>query len=349
MIAPTNGLSIEAILYSNFIKYNKLITLTQQEFAGSNSCNLNVYIDVNMFSNILFRDYISISDENCVAAIVLNYCAHIRAFYKRLGVYTNIILVYSDESFGTNKFFVPDYKWLHQKKKECMPEMVKLENFNMQILELMCNYLPDIYFKKGTVETGVMIGYLMRNDFNNGYPNIVFTKNQYSYQLPCYNECVIFRSKRVKQDDFSYSLNFSNALNVYIQEYKNVQIPILVHKSMISTAFCLLGINKVLKKVFSTKKALNIISNMDPNTYGDIENMYAQMSSIASSKDMLALPQYEFTNRYKCIDLNFQIKMYDTMPESKDTSYIINLEDPDKVKYVNNNYFIKNPIDLQRL
>jgi hypothetical protein len=94
---------------------------------------------------------------------------------------------------------------------------------------------------------------------------------------------------------------------------------------------------------------VNLYSPDGPYVYGDIENMYAQISSIASSKDMLALPQYEFTNRYKCIDLNFQIKMYDTMPESKDTSYIINLEDPDKVKYVNNNYFIKNPIDLQRL
>ena len=350
MMAPTNGgLSIEAFLYSNFIKYNNLATLTQQEFAGSNSCNLNVYIDVNMFTNILYRDSISILDESCVAAIVLNYCAHIRAFYARLGVCTNIILVYSDETYSINKFFIPEYKWMHTTKKESMPERLKLERFNVQILELICKYLHNIYFKSGSIETGVVIGYLMRNDFNNGYPNIVFTKNQFSYQLTCYNPCVIFRAKRVKQDDLSYSINSSNALNVYIQEVKNAQISIIVHKNMISTAFCLLGMNKNIKKVFSTKKTLDIISRMDPNTYGDIENMYAQISSIASSKDMLGLPPYEFANRFKCLDLNFQIKMYETMPESKDTSYIINLEEPDKVKYVNNNYFIKNPIDLQRL
>ena len=77
--------------------------------------------------------------------------------------------------------------------------------------------------------------------------------------------------------------------------------------------------------------------------------MYDQIISIASSKDVMTLPLFEFSNRFKALDLNYQIKIYETLPESRDTTYIIDLNDPDKIKYINNNYFTKNPIDLQRL
>ena len=344
-----NPISIEAILYSNFIRYKNLSEMTYQEFNGSNDCDLNVYIDVTMFTNILINDSFFVSDENCIAAIILNYCAHIKNFYKSMGVRTTIILVYSDETCSINKQFMPEYNYTHSNKKS-VSKNIKIEEFNIQILELLCRYVPGIYLKKGSVEPAVIIGYLMRNDFNNGYPSIVFSKNPFTYQLPCYNPCVIFRKKKNKQDDFSYSINSSNAINVYVQESTNKQIPNLFNNIFISTLFCLSGLSKRdIKKKFSISKSLSIISNMNPNSYGDIQSMYDQIISIASSKDVMTLPLFEFSNRFKALDLNYQIKIYETLPESRDTTYIIDLNDPDKIKYINNNYFTKNPIDLQRL
>ena len=37
------------------------------------------------------------------------------------------------------------------------------------------------------------------------------------------------------------------------------------------------------------------------------------------------------------------------MAESKDISWLINLNDPDTVKDINNKYFIDNPLDLNAL
>ena len=88
---------------------------------------------------------------------------------------------------------------------------------------------------------------------------------------------------------------------------------------------------------------------MNPNTYGDIESMYDQICAFATSKDILGFTMFEWNNRFKALDLNYQIKLYETLPESRDTTYIVDINDPDKVKYINNNYFINNPIDLQRL
>ena len=343
-----SSISIEAIMYSNFIKYPKLAEMTQQEFAGSNACDLNVYIDVTMFTRLLYNDFF-ISDENCLASIVLNYCAHIKDFYKRLGVRVNIILVYSDETDAINKQFLPEYNYNYLNKRSVSGN-VKIEMINIQILELLCRYLPGIYLKKGTVEPAVIISYLMRNDFNNGFPNIVFSTSPFSYQLPCYNPCVLFRKKKFKQDDISFSVNSSNALVVYAQEVSNAQIRDVFNNLLISTAFCLSGLSKRdVKKKMSISKTLHIITNMNPNTYGDIESMYDQICTFATSKDILGFTMFEWNNRFKALDLNYQIKLYETLPESRDTTYIVDLNDPDKVKYINNNYFINNPIDLQRL
>ena len=42
--------SLDALLYCNFIKYDKLKELTLTQFANSNSNELNIYIDMYMNS-----------------------------------------------------------------------------------------------------------------------------------------------------------------------------------------------------------------------------------------------------------------------------------------------------------
>ena len=58
---------------------------------------------------------------------------------------------------------------------------------------------------------------------------------------------------------------------------------------------------------------------------------------------------FNFKYRFNAVDLVFQHRLYSLMPESKDTSWLINLSDPDTVKNINNTYFIDNPLDLNSL
>ena len=58
---------------------------------------------------------------------------------------------------------------------------------------------------------------------------------------------------------------------------------------------------------------------------------------------------YNFKYRFNAVDLVFQHRLYTMMAESKDISWLINLNDPDTVKDINNKYFIDNPLDLNAL
>ena len=57
--------------------------------------------------------------------------------------------------------------------------------FNIDLLNLMCKYLPDIYFIKGTFETGViMYDLILRNEKkSHSIPHLILTKDIYNYQL----------------------------------------------------------------------------------------------------------------------------------------------------------------------
>ena len=72
--------------------------------------------------------------------------------------------------------------------------------------------------------------------------------------------------------------------------------------------------------------------------------MYDAMSALH-----LKIDKTSFLNRWRCIDVIYQHMMYNTLAESQDNSWLINLRDPNGVKEVNDKYFIKNPLDLNRL
>ena len=57
----------------------------------------------------------------------------------------------------------------------------------------------------------------------------------------------------------------------------------------------------------------------------------------------------EISNRYKCVDLSYQVGLYDTMPESMETRYLKQLSDEPALNEINNTYFYNNPVSLDML
>ena len=49
--------TIEQLLYANYIKYDKMVTLTQQAFAGSDATIVNVYIDMHSLLKNLYAEF----------------------------------------------------------------------------------------------------------------------------------------------------------------------------------------------------------------------------------------------------------------------------------------------------
>ena len=98
MDSSSESIPVEAILYSYYVKYDKLQELTNQAFAGSNSDNLNVYIDFYQMIKSFYNRPLT-GKENFYTSAVLNLAAHIRHFYSsRYKVKTKIFIIFTTDS-----------------------------------------------------------------------------------------------------------------------------------------------------------------------------------------------------------------------------------------------------------
>ena len=57
----------------------------------------------------------------------------------------------------------------------------------------------------------------------------------------------------------------------------------------------------------------------------------------------------ELEERYKCIDLNYQLEEYRLLPESKEESYLNQVKNFDELVHINDQYFKDNPMLLDKL
>lgn len=343
---------VEAVLYGSFIKYEALNRLVATEFAGSSATSVNIYIDLqHMFRSALGSSNV-INDNSCLASIALNYCAHLREFFRKIGVRTRIILVWASTISGNNTKFIPEYNYGYINKIETNDEFRKFIEFNTHILRTITPYLHDIYYTEGTVESGVSIKNMIDNVFNDGNPNIVISNSEYVYQLPCYCPCVVFAKRRSNNgEDASISINAMTAIYHYVYKLRRKHTDVNdIHPVFISTVMCMIGMPKRnVKRIISYGRVSTLLRNINPQTYPNTDMIYSQIVGELTGNEMLSLNFNEFDARFKCIDVNYQSKMHSFMSEYNDRTFLTRLNDPDAVKLINNNFFIENPIDLQRL
>ena len=77
---PDNSIPLDVLLYSNYIKYDKLKELTSFQFANSNENTLNIYIDMYTILRPLYKRNL-IQNSSIFASMILNLAAHMRAYY----------------------------------------------------------------------------------------------------------------------------------------------------------------------------------------------------------------------------------------------------------------------------
>lgn len=343
---------IEYVLYGQFIKYSSLQTMVSLEFANSDAEEVNIFIDLNQMLLPAFR-YLKIQDYNIISSAIINHCAHMRAYFRtRHRVESNIILVYTPNISNNNTRFCAEYNSQYRMRMQSNEKIMEAVDYNLDILKVLCPYLPDIYLKIGTVEPAVMIYDLITKTFNNGRPNIVISASQYAYQLPAYApNTIVFRKKTTAKLDTSYSYNMINAINAFVYETKNSVLNEILNTKAISLLMVLSGLPKRnLKSIFDINQTLKIIQNIPDTCLGDIDAMYGYiMTYLSSQKSKASISYEEFNNRFKAVDLLYQHKLYELLPESREQSYLQRFNDPDTVKSINDRYFKTVPLDLERL
>ena len=360
--------TIPNVMYSYYPKYSTLHKANQifRNSIYSSCTKLNLYIDA---TNMIYRVYDKSVKKQYATDIVsgiVNLCAHLRDFYRKFyGCETRIFIVYSTCVCRYNRNLYPDYFKMFWRQVNENPRKVEYVKNNNSLLYTLCPYLHDIYYVFTNIEPVMKIYDLIKKEQyaygREKVPHIIFSKDSYMFSIPArIKDAFVFKLHKNKDPNLEY-INIchnGNAVLQYMLEnklgYSNEDV--LEELKGISSLLLpyILSITGVrarsIRNFRPLKTAIQILRDFvdfnDPLTMYNVnmDELYDHTPIIYSK---LSKPAFE--GRWRCIDLIYQAAAYANTPEYRDISYLKNLIDPDSVKMINDKYFKKNPLDLNKL
>ena len=359
MIETLNYHRSEANVYSRFIKYEKLDTLLFPIIAGHKE--INIYIDLTQMLAILYR-FEDIANPLGVLASTLNMPLHYRSYCNRKKIKSNIFLIYSSNNSVNNYRFIASYDYKHKMQKESNSNVHSVVENNINLLSTVVQYMPGIYLRLGTVEPTVMIADLVDKFTRQGMnvPHVVITSTDYAFQLPSImgNVLLLYKASEMmdkKLVDASFSVAHSNALYAYIQKTKNKQLEGLyrdtpLNQTWVSPFMVLAGLAcRNIKALCSYKEAISVLKYIEDN-YSVISPDSLYNALVDTAKKPVIFQREELHSRFCAIDLDYQLKLYREMPESLEFSFLTDLNNPQALNDIMNQYFHRsNQVDIWKL
>lgn len=352
---------VDKTIMSNYVKYDRLKSLIDQFYQGSNAEILNIYIDLFPIIKSIYRlnSKCMFTDKLSIASCIVNMCAHYRQFFKtRYGVSTNIFLIYSLSTGESNRLFYNKFnkEFITDNRTDNLNGIL---NDNMVILAEIVQYLPNIMMRASdSVEANILIydTILKEKTFGNTNPNLVITKDIYTMQLLEMGEDIkILRPYKREGKDESIIIDSSNWIEclIYLRKVKLNITPEIKYIDSGLFGFVLSltrlperNIESFISLPIAIKNLSNLISNNKIlNAYNnDVMFICEQYNSIKGIKQ---IDPYFIDQRFKAIDLKYQ---YGTVNNAV-LAYngIINLFNDIAIKEINEKYFSKIPLDLMVL
>lgn len=361
MSLNNNGMvSVENIIYGSFVKMNRLEQLVFNTFSNTSiasATELNIFIDLYSVLKSIFSEHYrtDISDYTAITSGIINMCSHYRTFFKRLSVRTKIYLIFSFNTCDINRKLVAEYNDIFLKKSEIkMFNEVAKNNFDL--LDLLCPYLPDIFFIKSprNFESAVVIANLIET-INDGNPNLIISKDLYPIQL-----CSIY-----PYTSFLYPIKqrggIDGSIMIPINEKANFRydfwnIVANIRKFDVSNIAEISPINFPLFSAINRFPERNIsalgnvitVKNIVKKIVGN-ENIKILPTQLYEDGDLSSkLPISKIESRMNALDVQYMLNYYRYDPESKSISFK-NLNDPSTLNTINSKFFAHNPLDLGRL
>lgn len=358
------------ILYGYYIKYNKLMELTLEEFGNTSNASatkVNIYIDLYDMLYSLYTAKVDIRDVFSISSTIINLVAHLRGYYRRThGVETKIYLIYGATNSNTQDKLI--FGGYNRKGKEIISQNPKINKSISEVfnhLEILCKYIDEVYFiKTNEFDTATIIfDRVLKEEANNpNIPNIVITKSLYAYQIPAYTvNTRIFRPFKSKGVDNSYIINKNNCIFRYFFDRTsnaelNEELDTIMRKlnpEVINLLMTLAGIRtrgiKPILNITSSLRELNkmIDNHLIINGYNSIIdypiNIYKMNPAMVEHK-------VEIASRFKGLDLRLQHMLFiqSVYFQTIDQS-IIDLIDDEGFRHIAGKYYKDNPIDINNL
>lgn len=355
----------EYILYSYYIKYDRLLQMVSSTFKNSTAEEVNIYIDLYDMLYPLYNKEVEELSSEVIVSCVLNLCAHLRGYFNRTHhVYTKFYLVYSTNTGELqNKFITQGYD---VKSKDMIAKnkiVNRIIGEAFEKIDLLTKYIDQIYFVNKTVLDPSVIIYdliLKEEASGNTNPNIIITKSNMAYQIPAMNKnSYIFRPYKKDRIDLSYVVQYSDSLFYFIKDTrKNLELNedrvfyiTKINPELLGLFISITGIpNKGVKAICNTSSTLTAF-------YNAIKDK--QLLNNYNSYPVIVIPNIPnrkiqenvsaIYNRFKALDLVNLHQYYLSTGQNLDESYKVDLIDDNAVKMINNNYFRHYPIDLNNL
>lgn len=350
---------LEDIIYGSFVKMNKMQQLTINTFSNTSiaaATELNIFIDLYSVLKSLFSESFRtiVTDYTAITSCIINMCSHYRSFFKQLSVHTKFFLIFSFNCCDINRKFVSGYNETFYAKSQ-IPMFNKLATDNFDLLELICPYLPDIFFIKSIrgYESASIMAYMIEK-LNDGNPNLIISKDLYPLQLTYLYPYTsyLYPIKRKGSDD-SIMIPISEKYN-FRHEFWNLVAT--VRKFNVSNIDMISPIN------FPLFCAINRFPERNLNALGNLATARNVIQMIVGDDDIKIIPEQLYSNqtiaehmpisilesRMKVLDATFILFYYRQDPESKSIQ-LQNLRDDAAVNMINAKFFANNPLDLNKL
>lgn len=355
-----NRVPVEYIVTKYFVKYQKLNELISMAFAGSKANRINLYIDLyGIYKTLFSRTYrTDITDYTAFVSIIINMCSHYRAYFKGLGVYCKIFLISSYNIPEVNLKFVAGYNktFVDKLKNQQVRDMIEM---NIQLLEILCPYLPEIHFIKTDFESTVLMKHIILKEMSEGNndPNLIISTDLYPLQLCSEFENTCFlKPKKWNQEDLSaitapkgHPMHEKSFWSIVCRERDNLMSDASEVSISPSNMMLLMSLNRFPDRNFKNLIHFKVANNIIFDIVGsepiklDINTLYDNSKQLSDK-----VPKSVVESRYKALDVNYQYLLFENSVEPHIIHYE-NLDDPTAVQMINAEYFSKNPIDLFRL
>lgn len=352
--------SVESLIIYNYIRYETLEEMTKV-FAGSSANSVNIYIDLYQILLRLFRNDIQLGDKYSLVSYIINLCSHYRAFYRKYyGCHTKIFLVFTNSKMITPQQFIRSYNKTNDSKFAMGIGVTNYISNNISVLDILCRYINDVYYIGAPFETSVLIydRIVKELSLGNSNPNIILSSSKMMYQVPVFAkpQTVIFSHTWVNGDITYRIIDKDNALLEFLDATKRrgdslLQKASKIHPELLSLILALTNIpSRDVYSMLSITRAINIVYSLINK--GNLYNRYnSDLDSMAKLLNMSGakIDDHEFKSRFKALDLLYQHSMFSNTNYASDIRYYVNLQDPDAIKMINNKYFARTPLDLDRL
>ena len=359
--------SVESIVYRYFVRYNRLSGAIPYAFSDVNSKVLNIYVDLyGLYRTIYSRSYrTNVTDYVSFTSSIVSLCGHYRTFFKNMGVHTKIFLI---SSFNTPSFIkgeLPEYNATMDEKRsnKVISDMM---DFNLGLLEILCPYLPDIFYLKTEFESAVLMYEIMQREGD--IPSLIITTDLYPLQLcTMWNNTALLwprwsKTSNSTAEDISAicpprgHFEHEKSFAYIIQRTNGKTTSDTIRGAVIPSNFMLLEAmnqfkDRDLKLLLNVKVASKLINEtpggLETKLYPqDIFNRLKVDEAAGYNLDTTIFDKIQ--ERFRALDVGFQYSLFKESMECA-TLHYENLSDPDALNLINSKYFSSNPLDLLRL